>query len=505
MKKRVTFLMFFVCVFLLTQSAISGTWTGSDSNKTFSFNASTVSTSSHLPGMTGQAEYWEATGSANISGTAIEYGNNTVYDCELWLMASGDLGSSPFPGKDNIDTKRVENGVNSGSHTSGNASISYRSHPVGSLAKNEFNPLQTQAQKNLSDSLSAPTYSKRNYTSPTGLCASPEVHGSFSGSLMNFVGAIDVKPLSFQSEANKACATAPDNGSKVVADEKCDRKRSCQKPGTAKSLYSHRVECGESIRQLDDKWAFFGVKRYKRVKCESKWWTCDDIADVCPQAASHILESDSRQYIYVDTKTGEEVDPSQVLRPCGHSVVVSGDHSLQASCSSTDSNGNSCTVTSFYACDNHSHVYPVRCANSWTGSGACSYGRVVSGSDAYEHRLTCAAGHTYWSCNPSALSYHSSCQSPQPSTPAPSTPAPSTPAPTVVCPANSWTSCGGTVSHETTCGSGHTYYTCNPSAVSWHTADRTCSRTGCNATYTDCSRGSDTTKHCLGRYYYHQR
>ena len=44
---------------------------------------------------------------------------------------------------------------------------------------------------------------------------------------------------------------------------------------------------------------------------------------------------------------------------CGeHLTTVSGDHSLQASCSSTDSNGNSCTVTSFYACDNHSHTYP---------------------------------------------------------------------------------------------------------------------------------------------------
>ena len=44
---------------------------------------------------------------------------------------------------------------------------------------------------------------------------------------------------------------------------------------------------------------------------------------------------------------------------CGvHETTVSGDHSLQASCSSTDANGNSCTVTNFYACDNHSHVYP---------------------------------------------------------------------------------------------------------------------------------------------------
>lgn len=124
---------------------------------------------------------------------------------------------------------------------------------------------------------------------------------------------------------------------------------------------------------------------------------------------------------------------------CGnHETSVSGDHSLQASCSASNANG-SCTVSGFYACDGHSHVYP----------------------------------------------------SP-----------PDPPSPTL-CPANSWTGCGSTTSEATTCGSGHTYYTCNPSAVSWHTADRTCSRTGCNATYTDCSRGSET-KHCLGKYKWHK-
>ena len=50
---------------------------------------------------------------------------------------------------------------------------------------------------------------------------------------------------------------------------------------------------------------------------------------------------------------------SVAYHPCGeHETTVSGDHSLQASCTSTDANGNSCTVTNFYACDNHSHVYP---------------------------------------------------------------------------------------------------------------------------------------------------
>ena len=397
------FLIFFLCVFFMTQSAFSGTWTDSRSNNTFSFNASTVSTSSHLPGMTGQAEYWEVTGSAEISGTAEPLGDNRVYTAYLWLMASGDLESSPFPGKDNIDTKRIENSVYSDSHTSGDASISYKSHPVASLATSEFNPAQVQVQNSLSNSLSA-SYSERNYTSPTGLCASPEVHGSLSGTLMNFVGSKSLKPLSFQSKANKACASSPDKGKKIVAEEACDREGSCNKPGTATSLYSHRVECGESIRQLDDFWAFFGVKRHKRVKCESKWWTCDDIADVCPQSPSHILESDSRQYIYVDTKTGEEVDPSQVLRPCGHSVVVSGDHSLQASCSSTDSNGKSCTVTSFYACDGHTHSYPslpttVSCARSACGAQV---------SDRLEHRVdSCSnCGNVYWTCYPNAMYNH---------------------------------------------------------------------------------------------------
>ncbi len=44
---------------------------------------------------------------------------------------------------------------------------------------------------------------------------------------------------------------------------------------------------------------------------------------------------------------------------CGvHEDWQSGDHSLQASCSETDSHGQYCTVTNFYACQSHTHVYP---------------------------------------------------------------------------------------------------------------------------------------------------
>ena len=96
------------------------------------------------------------------------------------------------------------------------------------------------------------------------------------------------------------------------------------------------------------------------------------------------------------------------------------DHSLQASCSSTDSNGNTCTVTNFYACDNHSPVYPISTPSTpptppstpsppstpppppppstvRCGRSACT----TSVSSSNEHLGgPCASGHTYWSCNP---------------------------------------------------------------------------------------------------------
>ena len=115
--------------------------------------------------------------------------------------------------------------------------------------------------------------------------------------------------------------------------------------------------------------------------------------------------------------------PAPVIsyHPCGiHLTTVSGDHSLQASCS-TD---RTCIATSFYRCQHSSHTYPA-----------------------------------------------------PPPAPAP------TPTPTVVCPADSWTNCGGTSSHAQTCRSGHTYYTCGTAEA--HHKDRTCTR--CSETYTKCS------------------
>ena len=55
------------------------------------------------------------------------------------------------------------------------------------------------------------------------------------------------------------------------------------------------------------------------------------------------------------------INTALLMGACGRHWVPSrllSAHSLQASCSTINSNGDSCTVTSFYACYNHTHTYP---------------------------------------------------------------------------------------------------------------------------------------------------
>ena len=68
----------------------------------------------------------------------------------------------------------------------------------------------------------------------------------------------------------------------------------------------------------------------------------------------------------------------------GHYSCDGSDHSLQASCSVTNSNGDYCTVASFYACQSHMHQYP----------------------EPQSQYMTCAYGHTYDTTVQSQVDFH---------------------------------------------------------------------------------------------------
>ena len=402
MKTRISFLLTFLLIFLCAAwvpPVLSKNYSDTKSNDTFSFDGSTTSTSQKLAGY--GSESWHVTGYASLSATASELGQDSIYKCELWLMVTGDLDSSPFPDKGNIAAEAGSDGTGGKQKLirKGDASILYRSQPVGSLAEGEVNIYDSQVVKSLSRTLSE-SYAN-SASSPTGLCASPEFHGDLSGTMMNFAGSKSVLPLSFKSKANKACADSPDAGMDVIAGEKCKRGSLCLKPGTATSPYSHRVECPE------ERWVWEGIKIgshkffSKKQDCEVVWWTCDKKVDVCDKTASHVPASEKswqNKYVAPDGSVSQyPPSASPTYHACGeHETSVSGDHSLQASCTSTDSNGNTCTVTSFYACDSHTHSYPSPPPTVSCGRSACT----ASVSSSTEHRVgPCSAcGGSYWSC-----------------------------------------------------------------------------------------------------------
>lgn len=91
-----------------------------------------------------------------------------------------------------------------------------------------------------------------------------------------------------------------------------------------------------------------------------------------------------------------------------------------------------------------------------------------------------------------------------PAAPAAPRTTPTTPTtPTTVACGNRWRgdgacSSGGRASsrtaHESTCGAGHTYWSCNRTAVAWHATSYTCTRSGCGQTYTKCSKGNGSCR-----------
>ena len=147
------------------------------------------------------------------------------------------------------------------------------------------------------------------------------------------------------------------------------------------------------------------------------------------QAANHAAVNfacGSHTYYACQTpSTSEQNRHRYRTLPCGsHSgyrCTATSSHTQTTTCP-TDTNGQSCSYGSYYACSPHTHAYldppvnpsppanpspppTVLCGNRWSGPGACTYGRVVSSSST-EHQATCSTHGTYWSCNPTAYARH---------------------------------------------------------------------------------------------------
>ena len=203
----------------------------------------------------------------------------------MWLEVASDKLAS-VPGRGKINKRKMEGRIYKDVYTNGYGAVLYKKHAVGSASNNQINPGSYESSQ-LSDSLSAPSYSERNYTSSTDLCASPYVYGILRGSAQKATN-VGIDPLSLRSEDNEACADTPETAEKIVRVEKCRRQALCQKPLTATTDTSHRVKCPE------EKWVWQGIKvgRYKlfskKVPCDGVWWTCDGDPDVCPLIASHV-------------------------------------------------------------------------------------------------------------------------------------------------------------------------------------------------------------------------
>ena len=275
-----------------------------------------------------------------------------------------------------------------------------------------------------------------------------EYYSGFSGGIPTSLGSIPTYAKSYHHTSCTGTASCSDGY------WTCD---GIESGGTARHLLR---TCKIQGRQWNS-----GTSSYDTVTCNMEYRNCDNPGGRCfnGSSAGNQPHNDNPPYPPSSGGTppsagnppsgggsnppsggGSNPAPTPSYHACGdHETSVSGDHSLQASCSSTDSNGNSCTVTNFYACGSHTHSYPA-----------------------------------------------------PPPTPTPTPPPEPTPTPpsptTVACGAAGWTGCTASVSSSTehrvpSCsGCGSTYWTCSTFASN-HTTLKTCRYSECGQTWQKCA------------------
>lgn len=343
----------FMCLFLMTPTAFSGTWTRSTSNNTFYLSGTTISTSKKISGH--DATYYQVSGSASISGTADALQAGDEYEATAWLETSGK-DSSGVPSRSNIQTSKKVGGVYTDEYSTTTGEVVYKKHIVGSASNNQIFR-GTYKARSLSAS-SSHSWVGGSYSSPSGTSVSPYCYGSLNGSLLRSTGGATLTPLTFRSGSNPASDDTPDNGNRNLVAEICQRAQNCGSPGTATTATSHRVACGEKRWGVNTFLAAISIYRKKKEDCPGYRWTCAN-PPVCQFVASHVPSSESHlEEKYIDS-SGNPVDASRLKRPCGHLLSATGDHSLQASCQ-TDTN---CISTNFYLCQHNTHEYGRTCGH----------------------------------------------------------------------------------------------------------------------------------------------
>ena len=182
---------------------------------------------------------------------------------------------------------------------------------------------------------------------------------------------------------------------------------SCGSDHSSNEAY-HRVRtCAKGVWKTRYKDYTNGKERYRSHTCGDSFRNCMGHVDYHKSSTFKDAHSETDDTGSTPPTANppppSNPSPSPSYHPCGvHLTSVIGNHSLQATCSASNANGN-CTVTSFYACDGHTHVYPSPPPTVSCGRRRCT--ETVSSTN--EHRVgPCSAcGNSYWSCGPHG-SYH---------------------------------------------------------------------------------------------------
>ena len=197
------------------------------------------------------------------------------------------------------------------------------------------------------------------------------VHAQWTGGTSNKERASTASPFSLpRAGTDTALTTAPGapNAPRVACLGGCGDKI----PASSQATYHLKEDCigcgGDyyTCDESEDHAIVHNLYAPESMKCGHLYWTCNK-GDCGQKMAS--CEKNTRcgardfwkcqhTICYAGSPLPESPNPTPTTRPCGHPQSATGDHSLQASCSQTNSTGDRCTVSSFYACQSHTHTYP---------------------------------------------------------------------------------------------------------------------------------------------------